>query len=289
MAVAQGVIQAFGHLRSFAPDVIVGTGGYVMAPVLLAAKLRRTPYVLQEQNSFPGLTTRSFAGGARCVCLGSADAARHLPNARTIVTGNPVRRSLIEASRKAVLVPAINSGHSLLVVGGSLGARSINRAVAEGLDSLAEISNLTWQYGRSGLPEVLSNDLFATLSNQGVLSASEFIDDMHLKYAAADLVVCRAGALTLAELALFGLPAVLIPFPHAAHQHQLSNARAVEAAGAAAVLLDAELTGKRLCETVKSLLEDRDRLQQMSLAMRALGAPNAALDVARTAIECIRI
>lgn len=282
---ARGVWQSYSLLKRIKPNVVVGTGGFVMAPVMLAANWLKIPTVIQEQNSFPGVSTRKFARKARVVCLGIAGAEQHLAGANAKLTGNPLRKSLIDSARAVQEGASHHARPKVLVVGGSLGARSLNLAVAESLGELLQTVDVTWQYGRSGIPSVVSQREIETYANEGRLQVAQFYDDMHIRYASADLVVCRAGAMTLAELALFGLPAILVPFPFAAHQHQVANARSVEAAGAATVLLDKDLNGESLLKTVCEFAESPQQRLAMSRKMRALARPEAAREVAQLALS----
>ncbi|MBK6767066.1 MAG: undecaprenyldiphospho-muramoylpentapeptide beta-N-acetylglucosaminyltransferase [bacterium] len=282
---ARGALQSYFRLRKIQPNVVVGTGGYVMAPVLLAANWLKIPTVIQEQNSYPGYATRKLAHKSRVVCLGIAGAEKHLGGARTQLTGNPLRKSLLAGALSMANAPRHSGRPRVLIVGGSLGARSLNNAVAESLSVLIEVADVTWQYGRSGIPKGLSLKDIDMHTQKGRLQAAQFYDDMHVRYASADLVVCRAGAMTLAELALYGLPAILVPFPFAAHQHQLANARSFEAAGAATVLLDSDLNGHSLFLIVQDLLTAPQRRTDMSQRMHALARPDAATDIAKLALD----
>ncbi len=280
-----GTLQAMRLLRKLKPRIVIGTGGYVMAPVIAAAKFMNIPFILQEQNSFPGYATRKFARNARLVCLGSKEAERHLSGARVVVTGNPVRRAILTSAYSLEQSRGHGYSPALLILGGSLGARSINTAVASCIDELATVLPVYWQTGHNASQYLLDCQAFEQLRERKQVVREEFFDDMDFQYARAKLVVCRAGALTLAELALFGLPAVLVPFPYAAHQHQLANARSVENEGGAAVILDSELTGEKLFDVVQSLLSDSNRLASMSAAMKRLAKPSASKDIAKIALE----
>lgn len=282
---AIGVAQSLKLLRKIKPAVVVGTGGFVMAPVLLAARLLRLPFVIQEQNSYPGLTTRRFAGWAKQVCIAYPQAAQHLTNASTILTGNPLRKQLVEFASTSRTNSQGNPPR-ILITGGSLGARSINNAVAESLAELCSLANVTWQFGRSGAPDALSSTM-QVLTDTGKLQAAAFFDDMPRRYADSDMVVCRAGAMTLSEVSLFGLPSLLIPFPHAAHDHQTSNAKSFQEAGAASLIQDKELDGEALLTGCKTILTDRKKYDSMSAAMNSLARPTAAKQIAEIVFSSI--
>lgn len=274
-----GVLESWRILRELKPDVVVGTGGFVMAPVLLAARMMRIPFVIQEQNSYPGLTTRKFARYAKAVCVAYSQAADHLPGANVIVTGNPLRKAIVESAQNKTS-SKIESPPRILVTGGSLGARSINSAVSSVISELCDIAQVTWQFGKSGVPESVDKLLLSNLTASGALNAAPFFEDMPSRYSNTDLVICRAGAMTLSELSVYGLPALLIPFPHAAHDHQTANAIVLEESGAASIIQDQSLTGEALLLLCRELLNNSSVLGEMSLAMRQLARPNAAYEIA---------
>jgi len=291
LTLAQFVVSFFQSaifLMSFRPHVVVGTGGFASGPILACAQLLGFPTLLQEQNAFPGLTTRLLARFARKVCVHFPETIAGLPRPERVhVTGNPVRHFLKRVEREqARSFWGLDSEQPvLLVFGGSLGARTINNALADTLGKILEKANVIWQTGRMGLPEktdrAFCDDAMATHR----LIVREFIDEMPMAYGAATLALCRAGAMTLSELALMELPAILVPFPFAAHQHQDWNARAYESAGAALRIPDAELTGESLCDAVLPLLSDLPRLERMGAAMRTLSKPHAATDIAKMICE----
>lgn len=283
----RGFRTATGIVKRFRPDVAVGTGGYVSGPVIAAAALLRVPTVIQEQNAFPGLTSRLLGRVARRIALGSDAARKYFPGReRVVVTGNPIRRDILTRNRREALA-ALGldpERKTVLVFGGSQGGRSINEAVINAVHELTRRSNvqIVHQTGKSGFEAVLeAAGRGATPGADKPVSVGHwhimpFIHDMPSAYAAADLVVCRAGAITLAELTARGVPAVLVPYPFAAERHQDANAAELAAAEAAVVVPDAELTGARLAQLVLELLRDEDRLARMAVAGRRLGRPDAA-------------
>lgn len=274
-------------LRRLRPQVVIGTGGYVMGPVLWAAQILGIPTVLQEQNSYPGLTTRKLAPKAAAVCLGFAAAKAHLRTQRFEVTGNPVRADfgIADRTQSRAAWGLDRNYKTILVFGGSAGARSLNDAVSAALEELCRTANVIWQTGTSGTPSAITPGVIQQATANRRLVVREFITDMASAYAAADLAVCRAGALTLAELAVTGLPAILVPYPFAADDHQTANARAAVAAGGALLLPDNELTGARLLDLVRATLEPEDRLQKMGERMRSLSRPDAADRIAEIALR----
>jgi UDP-N-acetylglucosamine--N-acetylmuramyl-(pentapeptide) pyrophosphoryl-undecaprenol N-acetylglucosamine transferase len=265
-------------------------GGYVSFPVDRAAFRRQLPLVLHEQNAVPGLANRVAARWADRVAVtvpGSADRFRH-PE-RCAVTGNPVRQEILdldpaarraEARQRFGLAPDVPT---LLVFGGSQGARRLNEAVVaahgnwstEGLQvlhaagrGLYDEAASAWDDARRARPAIR-------------VEVVDFIDDMAAAYAAADVVVCRAGATSIAELTVLGIPAVLVPYPHATGDHQTANARALEQAGGAVMIADGDLDGASLRAAVEPLLTDPTRHAEVAAAARAFGRPDAAANVAR--------
>lgn len=282
-------LQGLWLIITFRPQLMIGTGGYVMGPILFLGQRLGIPTVLQEQNSLPGLTTRKLARRAAHVCIGIEDAADKLKTSRITFTGNPVRSSFFSA-------PQVETGDewrlagdrkTILVFGGSQGAVNINEAVADALPQILDSYNLIWQTGRRGLPERTDRTLVKTETGLRHLIISEFIDNMHYAYTAADAAVCRAGAITLAELAISRLPAILIPYPAAADDHQTANAEAYVKAGAAVVIRDRELTGDVLLKTLSDIM-NADKLRNMSEGMGRLARPDAAERIAELALAAVR-
>jgi UDP-N-acetylglucosamine--N-acetylmuramyl-(pentapeptide) pyrophosphoryl-undecaprenol N-acetylglucosamine transferase len=264
-------------------DVVVGMGGYVSVPVALAALRTRRPLVLHEQNAVPGLANRVLARAARTVALGFADAARTLPHrAHKVVTGNPVREEILtvhaerdrlakEAARELDLDPA---RRTIAVFGGSQGALHVNRAVVDAVPRLSRNDvQIVLQTGPAHAEVVRRSIGEAPRIPVRVLP---FVERMEVAYAAADLIVARAGAATVAEVSVCGVPSLLIPYPHATGRHQEANARALVRAGGASVLLDDELSGESLAARLDSLLADASTLRAMGERARAWSRPQAA-------------
>jgi UDP-N-acetylglucosamine--N-acetylmuramyl-(pentapeptide) pyrophosphoryl-undecaprenol N-acetylglucosamine transferase len=265
-------------------DVVVGMGGYVSGPAVLAALLARRPVVVHEQNAVPGLANRLFSRKARATALSFAEAARRLPRrARTVVTGNPVRDQVLrvnedrEALRKEALAELdLDPGRrTVLIFGGSQGALHIDRAAVGACHLLA---------GRDDLQLVLLTgephfrEIRRALPSGTPLRIRPLplLERMELGYVVAELVVARAGATSIAEITACGLPSLLIPYPYATGRHQEANARAVQRAGGASLLLDDQLTDASLAERVVNLVDHRERLEAMAERSRAWGRPDAA-------------
>ena len=279
---AQGFLQSWRLVGAIEPDVAVGTGGYVAAPVLLAAWLRGRPLLVQEQNAYAGLTNRALSRLASRIHLAFPEAQDWVPAQRAVVSGNPTRRALREAdpdsrqdARATFDLPA--DARVVLVMGGSLGSAAINDAVEHNLEALlrADDVHVVWQTGER-YHDAIVNEVDETPR----LRIVEYIDQMGAAYAAADLVVCRAGALTCSELMVTGTPAVLVPSPNVTADHQTKNARSLDRAGAAVLLPEPEL-GERLDAVVPDLLGDPERLNQMADAAWERARPDAAETIAR--------
>ena len=266
--------QSLAILRNFRPQVVLGVGGYSSGPVIVAARLLGLPCAIQEQNAVPGLTNRLLSRLAQVAFVSFPDTERYF-GGQAVLAGNPVRRALLSQAPP----PREGGRLGLLIFGGSLGAHSLNVAAAGMLPHLAPLKSslaIRHQTGQSDLARVRAAYTEAGFEAE----VAPFIHDMAAAYGAADLVVCRAGATTLAELAALAKPAILVPYPHAVGNHQELNARAFERAGAAEVILDRELAPEHLAARIRVLLEDEDRRSAMSAAARRLARPEAAQTIA---------
>jgi UDP-N-acetylglucosamine--N-acetylmuramyl-(pentapeptide) pyrophosphoryl-undecaprenol N-acetylglucosamine transferase len=286
-ALAAGAVVTIGLLASWRPHLVVGTGGYVAGPFVLGAALLGIPVVLLEQNALPGVTTRLGSVLAREVHLAVPESrARLLRKGRAVVSGNPVRRSVEEgdatAFRRAFDLPA--DAPLVVVIGGSQGARALTDAAIAAAGVLGDAGPLRMvvQTGAQGIDAARA----AARDAPSRLALVPFLDDVGGAYAAADLVVARAGAMTLAELAASGVPSVLVPYPWAAEDHQTRNAQRFAATGACRVIPQAELTGEGLAATIRELLQDRATLARMGEAARGGEASGAR---ARIAAACERL
>jgi UDP-N-acetylglucosamine--N-acetylmuramyl-(pentapeptide) pyrophosphoryl-undecaprenol N-acetylglucosamine transferase len=279
-AAVQGTRAARALVRELAPAVVLGVGGYASVAGVLAARLAGVPTVLQEQNALPGLANRLLGRVADHVCLGFAAAASYFPAASAAHTGNPIRAAVLATPA----VPHVDR-LGLLAFGGSQGARRINEAMVAAVPRLlARGARLDVRH-QTGAADLDSTR--AAYAAAGAPAAVEaFIDDMGAAYAAAHVVVARAGAMSCAELAARGLPAVLVPYPYAAGDHQRRNAEALVAAGAARMILDRVLDGERLATELAALVDDEPRRLRMAAHAASLGRPDAA---ARVADACLRL
>ena len=277
-------------------DVVMGMGGYVSVPVVLAGRRERVPVVLHEQNALPGLANRLASRWARIVALSFLEAADRFPRrVRTVVTGNPVRAAMVRLpeEREALAAEAHRElrldtdRRTVVLFGGSQGALRLNQAGVELAAALSGHSDLQLVLltGPSHHEEVRRH---LPARSDLLVRTWPFLERMELAYAVADLVVSRAGATTVAEIAVCGLPAILVPYPYATGRHQEANARALERAGGAGVLLDDAATGQALSLKILTLLEDAGRLLSMARASRRFGRPEAADTLADTAASSAR-
>jgi len=269
-----GYAESRKILKEFSPDLVLGVGGYASAPLVLAARGMQIPVFIHEQNAVPGSTNRLLGSVARRIYLSIPGSERFFPEGRTVMTGNPVRKSLIESCASAPKGGERGPFH-LLVFGGSRGAHAINVAMIDALPALEGVRGSLSIRHQTG-----SDDL--TLVREGyerhrfTAEVTPFIDDMGGAYAWADLIVCRAGATTIAETTLCGKPCVFIPFPHATDDHQRRNAEALLGAAACRMIVERELTGDRLAEEIRGLVSNRGELERMGSAARGLSRPDAA-------------
>ena len=272
-ALPGAVVRAGAILWRFRPAVVIGVGGYAAGPVCLAAWLMRIPVCLQEQNSLPGITNRLLARLARRIYTSFGESQAHFPAAKVLLTGNPVREAIIDLGRKNRLRTP-ERPFTILVAGGSQGARSINTAIIEMLPHIdaPRTLRIIHQCGADDLERVRQAYAAAGLDAR----SEAFFSDMDRQYAQADLAVCRAGATTVAELTCVGLPALFIPFPHAADNHQEINARAVVSAEAGEMIRESELNGETLWSHIRRLRNDPQRLARMAQRACSLGRPEAA-------------
>jgi UDP-N-acetylglucosamine--N-acetylmuramyl-(pentapeptide) pyrophosphoryl-undecaprenol N-acetylglucosamine transferase len=286
LKVLVSLVQSLFLIRQFKPDVVVGTGGYVCGPILFMASLLRIPTVIHESNSYPGVTTRLLAKKVTTVFIAFDAARRWLKRTdNVILVGTPTREKLGTISRDEgrMFFHIAADKKTLLIFGGSLGAASINDAAIESLpELLAADVQLVWQTGQSDYDRVRR-----AVGDRNIGWLGPFIDKMEYAFGAADLVVCRAGATTLAELTRVGKPAIVVPYPFAAGDHQTHNARSLADAGAALMIAD-QGARQSLKEISLKLLNDPRRLDQMSKASAQLGKPHAGREIARAILGMIR-
>jgi UDP-N-acetylglucosamine--N-acetylmuramyl-(pentapeptide) pyrophosphoryl-undecaprenol N-acetylglucosamine transferase len=270
--------KAFKILNKFKPNIVIGTGGYASGPLLYMANLKGIRTVIQEQNSFPGITNKLLAGKARKICVAYDGLEKYFPTEKMIKTGNPVRQDLLEVEAKrseAIGHFNIREGKkTLVIIGGSLGARAINNLIEKQLDWLLEKEvQLIWQTGALYYEEFKKYDAI-----EGVQTHA-YMDRMDLVYAAADFIISRSGASSISELCIVGKPVIFIPSPNVSEDHQTKNALAVANNNAAILLKESELS---MFETVFSeLISDKELQEKLSTNIKGLALPDATKNIVK--------
>jgi UDP-N-acetylglucosamine--N-acetylmuramyl-(pentapeptide) pyrophosphoryl-undecaprenol N-acetylglucosamine transferase len=277
-------IQSWRILRRWNPDIVVGVGGYASGPVVFVAWLLRIPTAVQEQNAIAGLTNRLLGKLVQAAFTAFPEAARHFRRQKVYQLGNPIRRSLLDNFMR----PEVEHPEPrVLVFGGSQGAHALNMRVIEALPHLADLRetiHVTHQTGAKDR-EYVEKGYRAVGFRPDV---REFITDMSSAYAESDLVVCRAGATTLAELTVCKKPAILVPFPAAADNHQVKNARSLVDAGAAVMIEERNLTGEVLANEIRRILFSAEVRESMARSAGRIGSPQAAKEIADVCSELVR-
>lgn len=277
-----GMLDSIRILRDLQPDCVIGVGGYAAGPALMSASLMGFLTVILEQNAIPGITNRILSRFVNLVVTSFEDSRTYFKNRRVRVMGNPIRREIAEKEWKR----KEKGIFTLLIFGGSQGASSINRAVIEALDYLSEVKDNIEIIHQTGEKDY---DLVRRAYEERGFKAEvlPYIFDMSTAYSRADLILCRSGATTIAEVTANGKAAILVPYPYAAHDHQVKNAGVLERAGAAAVILDKDLKGERLAGIILTLFKDRERKKKMEEASKSLGRPDAAEKISELCRELI--
>ncbi|MBD5259113.1 MAG: undecaprenyldiphospho-muramoylpentapeptide beta-N-acetylglucosaminyltransferase [Barnesiella sp.] len=261
-------------IRDFGADIAVGVGGYASGPTLMMAQKLGIPTLIQEQNSYAGVTNKHLGKHAGCICVAYEHMDRFFPADKIVMTGNPVREAITQCAvdrAEAKRLLGFDPERPLVaVVGGSLGARTINEAIKASMDKItATGAQILWQTGK-----YYADDCLPAAEGKKDVQAMAFVSRMDLVYRAADVIVSRAGASTISELQLVGTPAILIPSPNVAEDHQRKNALALVERDAAVMILDADATAQ-LADTVNGLLADPDRLAALAANVKAMGLPAA--------------
>lgn len=283
LRVPGAVLQSIRILRRARADVVVGVGGYASFPVVVAAFLLGIPTAIQEQNAYPGLTNRLLGKIAKAVFVSFEEAIRHFPEKKTANVGNPTRKALFENFLRP---QTRHEKFRVLIFGGSQGARAINAAAVEAFRRLGDLQGrleILHQTGKADLEQTKKAYGDAGIHAEVV----EFIDDMSTAYAWSDLVICRSGATTVAELTVCKKASILIPFPFATDNHQELNARALADKGAAMLLLQSELDGETLSRAILRLIEDPEERRRMEREAGRLGRPEAAKEIADVCVGLV--
>ncbi|MEP4534204.1 MAG: undecaprenyldiphospho-muramoylpentapeptide beta-N-acetylglucosaminyltransferase [Cyclobacteriaceae bacterium] len=285
--VISSVWKSFSLIRKFKPDAVIGVGGYASGPLLFAATRKGIPTLIQEQNSYAGLTNKLLAKRVNKICVAHGGMEKYFPADKLVVTGNPVRKTiLLDDSEKKSAYDFFNfsdSKKTLLVVGGSLGARSINEFILAGYKRLAESGyQVVWQTGGYYFEEMIER-----VGEQSEnIRMFDFLREMNYAYAVADVVVSRAGALAIAELMLTGKPSILVPSPNVAEDHQTINAKALVERNAAILVADSDAKDS-LIDRALTLLEDETAKADLSKNIKAMAHADASKDIANEVLKLI--
>lgn len=273
-------IKAARIVKSFKPNVVVGTGGYASGPIMLASTRFKIPTVIQEQNSFAGLTNKQVANKASKICVAYGGMENYFPKDKIVLTGNPVRKDILNTADKRTQALGHfgfdNTKKTLLIVGGSLGARTINESILGGIEKLIDANvQVIWQTGKG-----YYDNYSAKLSQYDLkqIRVQDFVKEMDLAYAASDVVVSRSGALAVSELCIAKKPVILVPSPNVAEDHQTKNAKALADKDAALMVSDKDAR-KMLVDEMLKLLFDDNRSQKLSENIAKLARPNATNDI----------
>ncbi|MDQ2656086.1 MAG: UDP-N-acetylglucosamine--N-acetylmuramyl-(pentapeptide) pyrophosphoryl-undecaprenol N-acetylglucosamine transferase [Bacteroidota bacterium] len=281
-------LRAMVIVRRFKPNAVVGTGGFASGPMMIAATRSRVPTLIQEQNSFAGLANRQVADKVSRVCVAYDGMEKYFPASKIIITGNPVRKDILSVKDKREKGKAHfgfeDSRKTLLIIGGSLGARTINESILAGIDKLVDAGvQVIWQTGKAYydvvIPELANYD-------KRKLRVFDFLKEMDLAYAAADAVISRSGALAVSELCIANKPCILVPSPNVAEDHQTKNAMALVDKDAAMMVSDKEARTRLVDEALK-LLFDEHRAQKLSENIALLARPSATEDIVNVIEELI--
>lgn len=284
--VIDSLIKSRRIIKAFKPDVVIGTGGFASGPLLRAASVMNIPIVVQEQNSFPGITNKILSKRASVICVAYDNLERFFPKNKIKLTGNPVREDLISIDTKrldALTYFALDATkNTLLILGGSLGSRRINQLIAKEIDFITNQNiQVIWQCGK------LYFDEYSHFNEKPNVKVVSFIDRMDLVYAAADIIISRAGASSVSELCLVGKPVIFIPSPNVAEDHQTKNAKAIVDKNGAILLKESELDGK--FQTVFStLIADEKQQDELGIQIRKLAKPNATQDIVKEISKLIK-
>jgi UDP-N-acetylglucosamine--N-acetylmuramyl-(pentapeptide) pyrophosphoryl-undecaprenol N-acetylglucosamine transferase len=283
------IFKARKIVKDFKPDLAIGTGGYASAPLIYIAAKRGVPSLIQEQNSFPGITNKILAKYVNKICVAYDKMERFFPSEKIVVTGNPIREDIIGFKKKREealnLFEIETSKSTILVVGGSLGALSINKAIAANIHKLKSIGvNLIWQTGTSYANK--AKEIIAEV-NSKQMKAYTFIKEMDKAYAVADVIISRAGAIAISELCCIGKPIILVPSPNVAENHQYKNAQSLVNKNAALIVEDAQANCK-LVITLIELLKDEVLKHSLSSNIRKIAVTDAADRIAKIALDLVK-
>ena len=273
------LFQSYNIIKKYKPDIVIGTGGYVSGSIVLIAAILGIPTFVHEQNVIPGITNKFLSRITRATFLSFNQSKEYFSNkAKLIFTGNPIRFKNIKQNtdREYKKFNLDSLKKAILVLGGSKGAASINRAVLRGVDLIKDVIKNNWQVLLISGQDDYDNIMKMVGEDNKIFSVEPYLHDIEKAYSLADLVICRAGATTLAEIGAYGLPAILIPYSYATHNHQELNARIFAREGAAILILEKDLSDKKLAQVLLDILKDKNRLEMMARKSRELGNENSA-------------
>ena len=284
LKLASSMWNSFKIIKNFKPDVVIGTGGFASGAVLKAASMLNIPTVIQEQNSYPGITNKLLAKRANKICVAYENLERFFPKDKIILTGNPVRRDLIEATDKNEAIAYFNldaNKKTVLVLGGSLGARRINQLIEKELFFLSSQNmQIIWQCGKLYFHE------YVKYNEKESVQVTAFIDRMDLVYAAADVIISRSGASSVSELCIVGKPTIFIPSPNVAEDHQTKNAKAISDKNGAILIKENELD-TQFENVFSNLISNENKQSELSKNIKELAKPNATKDIVDEIVKLI--
>jgi UDP-N-acetylglucosamine--N-acetylmuramyl-(pentapeptide) pyrophosphoryl-undecaprenol N-acetylglucosamine transferase len=289
LKVISSYLASLKIIKEFKPDVVVGFGGYASSPITMAAARKRVPILLQEQNSYAGLANKTVAKKASVICVAYDNMDKFFAAEKIVITGNPVRDSILQSKvSKAEAVKELaldNELRTILILGGSLGARTVNESIIQNIDKLIEANiNVVWQTGSLYYKEMIER---MGDKNGGKIKLVEFIGKMEQAYEVADLVISRAGALTISELCIAGKPVVFVPSPNVAEDHQTKNAMALVNLKAAEIITDKNAV-EQLVDKALEVLDNNDRSATLTQNIKALAKPEATKDIANKTLSLIK-
>ena len=287
--VLHSIWKAKKIVREFKPDLAIGTGGFASAPLLYVAAKKGVPAVIQEQNSYPGITNKILAKYVQKICVAYDNMERFFPLDKMIITGNPIREDIlgsdVQKEKAQIKFEIDKTKPTVLVVGGSLGALTINNVIAENLQQIKDMNvNLIWQTGVSYQHK--SQKYIIDVNVKGI-NAFTFIKEMDLAYAAADIIISRAGAIAISELCCVGKPIILVPSPNVAENHQYKNAQSLVNKNAALLVEDAR-ANRKLVNTLKDLIENKDLKDSLSSNIKKIAVTDAADRIAKIALDLVK-
>jgi UDP-N-acetylglucosamine--N-acetylmuramyl-(pentapeptide) pyrophosphoryl-undecaprenol N-acetylglucosamine transferase len=278
--IIKSLLKARKIIKRFKPDIVIGVGGYASGPTLKMAQFIGIPTIIQEQNSFPGKTNRILAKKTECVCTAYEGMEKYFPKTRVVLTGNPVRKELTQTNcnrKEALALYNLNPDlPTILVIGGSLGAKTLNRSMLHGIEEFNNAGvQLLWQSGKNYFERLQDELIVKDTTN---IHLHQFISKMDYAYEVADLIISRAGAISVSELSIVGKPVILVPSPNVSEDHQTKNAMALVEKNAAVIIRDDEAHDDLVEEALK-LIKDQERCQQLAKAIKKLEKPNAVAEI----------